>query len=115
MIESKPFYWLRCDRCGETSTQDGDYRAWESVESAYADAYDADWSTEGGNHLCYDCQPHPPDWDDEHEAAFKGESELDCDYCSVHVWEADPDAPGHVRLKIEVPMGRVLEMFHDDR
>lgn len=89
-IKSAPYFWAECDRCGESAAQ-GDYSAWRDPDSAEIEADGGDWYCEGGNHVCDQCMPHPPDWDDEHEACYEGKAELDCLYCRPRAEEKSND------------------------
>jgi hypothetical protein len=64
-IKQAPYYWAICDRCGTASTEWGEVTAFWDIDGAEADAGNLDWDAEGGNHLCWDCTPTPPDEEDE--------------------------------------------------
>lgn len=54
-VQSAPFYWLTCDwpGCDVRSTEDGEYSAFDNVDSAVSDAEDCHWLvTDDGLHLC---------------------------------------------------------------
>lgn len=90
-IKSAPFYWVECDRCGVSAEEGGDYASWGDAQQAAESADDAGFHIEGGNHVCENCIPHPPDWDDEHEAALNG-APLDCPWCKSGTWGKGEDA-----------------------
>jgi hypothetical protein len=55
-VKSAPFYWLECDACGQSSTQDHDVAAWADEEQARMDATEGDWEVgEDLSDLCPDC------------------------------------------------------------
>lgn len=61
-VKSEPYWWLECDKCGEKSTEGGDFTAWGDVDLAESDAEDGGWMVAGRNgapesagHLCEDC------------------------------------------------------------
>jgi hypothetical protein len=76
----QPYYWAVCDRCGYRAEYD-EYAAWSGKDQVDEYADDAGWYVEDGHHVCDDCTPHGPDWDDEHEACAKGRAELECEGC----------------------------------
>jgi hypothetical protein len=55
-IQSAPYYWVECDLCGANSMDGTEYTAWQFADQAQESAWDADWSIEGGNHVCLTCQ-----------------------------------------------------------
>ena len=55
-IKSERVYWLVCDLCDFNSTEDNDYEAWLDVDSAIADAEDANWRTVKDCHYCPECR-----------------------------------------------------------
>jgi hypothetical protein len=79
--QSSLYWWVLCDRCGKRHESYDDYEAWAEKDQADELADDSGWLVEGGNHLCEDCQPHGPDWDDEHEVCAEGRAELECEQC----------------------------------
>lgn len=90
-----------CDRCGKVlGEQDPELMWWirkrDAIEYATEDGWSFSaraWHVEGGNHVCPDCIPHEPDWDDEHEAAYvDGTVALDCEWCRPVV-PLEPAAP----------------------
>lgn len=78
-IRERPYYWVECDRCGQKD--DDEFSAWYEADQAVEVAESSGWWVEDGHHICPDCEPHPPDWDDEHEAAARGDADLDCVFC----------------------------------
>jgi hypothetical protein len=78
-IKSAPFYWAVCDRCGQRHEYT-DYFAWDDIDTVNEYADDSNWHVEGSNHICEECTPHGPDWDEAHEAAANG-APLDCALC----------------------------------
>ena len=85
MINSAMMHWVTCDRCGaRVEGEYGEGMVHDDQTHAVDAADDQDWHCEGGNHLCEECTPHGPDWDDEHEDFAAGQSdELDCGWCRV--------------------------------
>jgi len=65
-VQSAPYFWVVCDRCGQRHDHE-EYSAWQHEDEAEMVADDSDWWIERGNHVCPGCQPHPPDWDDDHD------------------------------------------------
>ena len=61
-VNEVTMYRVICDRCGE-SAQEGDYWAWESVESAISEASASDWLVNDDGHWCPDCTI----WTDEND------------------------------------------------
>jgi hypothetical protein len=81
-IKSAPYYWAVCDRCGDRHEYE-EYTAWADADTPDDMAQDSGWHVEGGNHICEDCIPHGPDWDEMHEAFFAGEVDaLVCGQCN---------------------------------
>lgn len=93
-IQEAVLYRLLCDRCGKQYEYDEQHIVFDTpaqAEDAVAGTnYDVDeeWHSEGGNHVCWDCIPHGPDWDEEHEACYEGKAELVCKWCNVRAEEA---------------------------
>lgn len=60
-IRSAPYYWVKCDGCGVSSTEGGEYSAWNGESVALDDALNSDWTAYGDLHFCYDCTPKDDD------------------------------------------------------
>ena len=59
-IESKPFYWLRCDGCGVREPPgDADAVAWGDEDQALLCAAEAGWETGYEQQRCPDCLREP--------------------------------------------------------
>ena len=52
-LKSAPYYWLRCDGCGEYSG----YNALSSPAKVVDLALEAGWSMQGERHHCPECPP----------------------------------------------------------
>ena len=83
-IKSATFHWAVCDRCGaRVEGEYGDGMVHEEPRQADDAATDQDWWVEDGHHVCEECIPHGPDWDEMHEAMSAGEIDtLICQWCS---------------------------------
>jgi len=55
-LQSKPYYWVRCDNCGEDCEYD-DFSAFADPGMAFDGAVSADWTEHDGRHHCPDCPP----------------------------------------------------------
>jgi hypothetical protein len=54
-VQSKPYYWLTCDCCGEKSTEGDDYAAWSEEADALMRAEACGWMRIDGQDYCEDC------------------------------------------------------------
>jgi hypothetical protein len=54
MIAEITMWQITCDRCGRTPGLET--VAWQSPESARAEAHGCEWAHEDGTHFCCDCQ-----------------------------------------------------------
>lgn len=80
-IKSAPFYWAICDRCEHRHEYDM-YSAWSDKDTVDEYAEETGWHVEGGNHVCWLCIPHPPEWDEQHEDFATGQTNtLVCEWC----------------------------------
>ena len=50
-LQSKPYYWVRCDNCGEDCEYD-DFSAFADPGMAFDGAVSADWTEHDGRHHC---------------------------------------------------------------
>jgi hypothetical protein len=56
MLESRPFWTVRCDRCNANAFETDDITAYSDAKSAVEVLRDSDWLlTEDGKHYCEDC------------------------------------------------------------
>ena len=56
MIDGKTYFGIKCNRCGEVMTDDGEHSHWESVESALEMAGDDGLVADHGlMAVCLDC------------------------------------------------------------
>jgi hypothetical protein len=92
-IKSAPYYWLICDRCGESSTETDDVSAWADEASAMDKAMGIDWTITNAAHLCPGCRR-----DTFNQIVERLAEALDTEVCLV----TDPD-PGTVVILIEHP------------
>jgi hypothetical protein len=59
-LNSALYYWLICDRCGVSSTEDSEVAAWSDIGSAYLEAGESEWHFDGdigqsSRDVCADC------------------------------------------------------------
>lgn len=52
-LQSKLYYWLRCDGCGDVSSEE--WETWPHVEEAIRYAKDIGWYVGINEHYCQDC------------------------------------------------------------
>lgn len=63
-LKSKPYYWVDCDRCGQTCDY-GDYSAMYDESQAVEGARDNEWLvTDDGHHYCDDCTTYDEETDE---------------------------------------------------
>jgi hypothetical protein len=55
-LAQAPYYWLVCDSCGATLTQDDRFAAHDSIDTAIDRADELGWAIEpGSRHPCAGC------------------------------------------------------------
>jgi hypothetical protein len=54
-LKSAPYYWLECDRCGDKSTEAGDFSAWAEPQGAHDEAGNSGWTEIDGGDYCSGC------------------------------------------------------------
>jgi len=54
-LKSAPYYWLECDQCGVKSTDEGEFAAWSDSGTAFDNARDDEWTTDGERDHCPNC------------------------------------------------------------
>lgn len=90
-IQSKPYYWLTCDEpdCKRRSTEDSEFSAWESENTAIDNALDSDWLEVDGKFYCYDhATKHDPGLKEDCEGSASCDSLAHVEGC----FATNPDA-----------------------
>jgi hypothetical protein len=85
-IKSKPYYWVECNRCGESAQEDSDYSAWSDEDAAVFEAENSGWSIRSDckAHHCPDC----PRWCEGTGCLFLADTDAeDCDFLCPLCWE----------------------------
>jgi hypothetical protein len=84
-IKSKPYYWVECNRCGESAQEDSDYSAWADDDQAESAAEEIGWSIRSDRkaHHCPEC----PRWCEGTCLDLAGDDAEDRDYLCPDCWE----------------------------
>ena len=90
-LQSKPYYWVRCDGCG-TDIEYGDFSAYREQDQALDGARDQNWTGAEGKHHCDRC---PPLTKCEECGKDAGEGAGERDDCCAGCWaKADAETAG---------------------
>jgi len=56
-LQSKPYYWVRCDNCSADCDPGDDNAVWGTIADAVRAGAVQDWLEIAGKHYCPDCPP----------------------------------------------------------